>query len=252
MARVTVAFVSDIHGNLVALDATLAELQRRGPFHATVGGGDYALGGAYPAECVARVRELGWACVRGNTDEWIVEAATDGRIRARDYPPEMARTAAQRAGDAWTAARLSPAQIAWLAELPLDWRLTGPSGKTLAYVHATPWNTHEVVRRADSDAQKVRLLDDAGADTLVYGHIHDGYIQQFGERTLACAGSVGLPVDGDTRGACLVATDAGDGWRLETVRVPYDQERYIAALLDSGMPGAENSARMLRAASFNP
>lgn len=252
LTRIRVAFVSDIHGNLAALDATLGELRRRGPFHTTVGGGDYALGGAYPAECVARLRELGWDCVRGNTDEWIVEAATDGRIPARGYPPEMARTPAQREGDAWTAARLSPGQIEWLAELPLDWRLTGPSGKTLAYVHATPWNTHDVVRRGNSDEDKLRLLDDSGADTLVYGHIHDGYIQQFGARTLACAGSIGLPVDGDTRGAFVIATDAGDGWQVEPVRVPYDQEAYIAALLGSGMPGAENAARMLRAASFNP
>jgi predicted phosphodiesterase len=246
-----IAFVSDMHGNLVALEAALKELERRGPFDAVLGGGDYCLSGAYPAECVARVRESGWIGLRGNTDEWIVDAATGGRVPVRDCPPEFAHNETQRAADAWCAARLADDAVAWLAELPLDWRTTGPSGQTLTCLHATPWNTHVVVRRTFDDADKLRLLDGADTDVLIYGHVHDAYTQRFGERTLACAGSVGAPMDGDTRGVLLIAEDDGAGWRLEHVRVPYDQDGYIATLLACGQPGVDAFARKLRAASFD-
>lgn len=247
-----IAVVSDVHGNLVALEAALAELEWRGPFDAIVGGGDYALAGAYPAECVARVRELGWACLRGNTDEWIVDAATGGRIPARGYSADQAHNAQQREADAWVAERLDPEAVDWLAELPLDWRVSGPSGQTLAVVHATPWNTHDIVRRDSADAAKERMLDAAGTNVLIYCHVHDAYVQAFGARTLACAGSVGAPMDGDIRGAFVIAEDDGAGWRLQHVRVSYDLDGYIAGLLASGQPGAEPFARMLRAASFTP
>ena len=246
-----IACVSDAHGNLLALEAAVAELEHRGPFDAVVGGGDYCLSGAYPAECVARVRELNWACVRGNTDEWVVEAATAGRIAAHDYPPEMAHSPAQRLADAWVGARLPADAVAWLAELPLSWRTTGPSGQTLMFVHATPWNTHTVVRQTAADAAKLGMLAAAGVDVLVYGHIHDAYSQRFGERRLACAGSIGAPMDGDTRGVFLIAADVGAGWQLEHVRVAYDLAGYAATLEASGQPGAASFAGMLRAASFD-
>jgi predicted phosphodiesterase len=245
-----IAFVSDMHGNMVALQAALADLSAREPFDTVVGGGDYCLSGAYPAECVARARALGWACVRGNTDEWVVAAATDGRIPVSAHPAAQAHDVTTRAADAWVAARLPEDAVIWLSELPHSWRTAGPSGQTLMFVHATPWNVHDAVRRHSSDADKLRMLDAAGTDALVYGHVHDAYLQRFGARTLVCAGSVGAPMDGDTRGAYLIAEDAGTGWAFEHVRVPYDLAGYIATLESCGQPGADGFARKLRAASF--
>src|SRR5215211_7069610 len=114
-----IAFVSDIHGNWPALEAVLAELERRGPFEVIVGGGDFVFGGAFPAETLAAVREQGWPCIRGNTDEWVVEAATGGSVPAQGYEPEQEHTATQRQIDAWAADRLEDDAIAFLEGLPL-------------------------------------------------------------------------------------------------------------------------------------
>lgn len=241
-----VAIISDIHGNLPAFEAVLEEVDRRGPFDALIGGGDFAFGGCYPAACLALVQERGLQCVRGNTDEWLVELATEGRVPAKGFQESDRHTGATAEIDAWEVARLDQAAIDFLAGLPLKWETVGPSGKRFAFVHATPWSAHATIEAHPGDEQAIALLDAAGVDTLVYGHIHYAYQQQVGERTLACAGAVGLPLDGVPKPCFLVATDAGTGWNLEHVRVDYDREAYAQALLGSGMPNAAAFAGRVR------
>ena len=241
-----VAFVSDIHGNLPALQAVLADLDAHGSYDAVVGGGDFAFGGAFPERSVATVRERGWPSVRGNTDEWIIEAATAGRVPAQNYPPDQAHSGIMLQVDEWAARALGPDSLHFLAKLPLDWRTTGPSGKTLAFVHATPWSTHPVVL-PDADGSVVtRMLDEAQADTLVYGHIHHAYVREVAGRTVACCGAVGVPFDGDVRPCYLVATDDGNGWSLEHRRVTYNRDAYLSELARSGIPNASGFIELIR------
>ncbi|HMM41249.1 MAG TPA: metallophosphoesterase family protein [Thermomicrobiales bacterium] len=243
---VRLAIISDTHGNRPAFEAVLAEVDRRGPFDTLIGGGDYAFGGAFPDETLARVVERGLECVRGNTDEWIVEAATGGRQPARGYEPEQAHNDLLRAVDVWAAARLNDAHREFLAGLSLSWEATGPSGQKLAFVHATPWSTHPIVLPDAPEEMARRMLDEAGADMLLYGHIHHAYVRPVGDRTLACVGSVGMPFDGDWRPCFAIAEDDGSGWRVEHVRVEYDREAYLTALLESGEPNAAGFVDMIR------
>ncbi|CAN5701553.1 metallophosphoesterase family protein [soil metagenome] len=243
------AFASDMHGNLPAFEAVLAELERQGPFDAIIGGGDYAFNGLYPAECIQRIRPLGWECVRGNTDEWIVQAATQGRIPVQNCPPEQEHGPEMVERDKWAAERLAEDLVAYLAELPLAWNILGPSGQSLKFVHATPWSTHPAVRADSGEPEKREMLDQADVDVLLYGHIHHAYIQPIEGRTLACIGAVGLPFDGDPRPCFAIATDVGDGWSIEYVRVTYDNEAYARDLEASDMPGADGVAGIVRTAS---
>lgn len=240
------AIISDIHGNLPAFEAVLAEVDRRGPFDALVGGGDYAFGGAFPEESLALVVERGMECVRGNTDEWIVEAATGGRVPARGYEPEQAHSELLRSVDAWAAARLSERHLQLLADLPLSWETTGPSGQKLVFVHATPWSTHPIVLPDAPEEMAQRILDEAGAQVLLYGHIHIAYSRPVGDRRLACVGSVGMPFDGNWRPCFAIVEDDGSGWRVEHVRVEYDREAYLSALLQSGEPNAAGFVETIR------
>ncbi|HUG13626.1 MAG TPA: metallophosphoesterase family protein [Thermomicrobiales bacterium] len=245
-----VAFVSDVHGNLPALQAVLADIDERGEFDALVGGGDFAFGGAFPQRCVDLTRARGMQCVRGNTDEWVVESATGGRIMAKGYEPKDAHGAAMLAVDDWVAKALDTSALRFLINLPLDWRATGPSGQRLVFVHATPWSSHPIVRPDADEETLTRMLDEADADVLVYGHIHHAYVRQVGERTVACAGSVGVPLDGDPRPAYLIATDDGDGWQLEHVRLEYDRDAYLSELAGCGMPNAAVFIDRVRNASM--
>jgi predicted phosphodiesterase len=244
--QMRVAIISDVHGNLPAMRAVLEDVDRRGSFDAFVGGGDFAFGGAYPQRCIELAMERQFQSVRGNTDEWVVESASAGRVPAKGYSPSEAHGPALLAIDDWVARQLDVRATRFLVDLPLDWRMTGPSGQELVFVHATPWSTHPAVQPDADEATLTKMLDEARADVLVYGHIHKAYVRQVGGRTVACAGSVGMPFDGDERPCYLLATDDGSGWRLEHVRVAYNRDAYLADLARSGMPNAATFIERIR------
>lgn len=249
MTAVTrIAFVSDIHGNLPALEAVLEELERHGPFDKIVGGGDYAAGGIYPQECLARVRAAGWDFVRGNADEWLVEIATEGETPAQGWTPEVAPDEKTREIMGWTVAHLDPDSVSFMAGLPIDWSITGPSGRKLVFVHATPTSTH-FGYAPDAPAEIFQpMFAETGADVLLHGHIHYAYLRAIGAGTLGCVGSVGLPFDRDARACFLIATDDGAGWRLDHIRVPYDREAYLTSVMESTLPYADEYAEKVRTA----
>jgi predicted phosphodiesterase len=242
-----VAFISDIHGNLPALQAVLADLDANGPYDAVVGGGDFVTGGAYPERVMATVRERGWPGIRGNGDEWIIESASAGRVPARGYTPEQAPSPIILQVNDWGAKMLSQESLRYLHELPLEWRTTGPSGQVLVFIHATPTSPHPVVRHDADESVQVGMLDETGADVLVHAHIHHAYVRQIGERTVACTGAVGFPLDGDERPCYMVATDDGSGWTLEHRRVTYDRDQYLSELARSGIPNAAGLIEQIRA-----
>jgi predicted phosphodiesterase len=247
-ATARIAFVSDIHGNLPALEAVLEELERHEPFDRVVGGGDYAAGGAFPRQCLERLPVTGWDFVRGNADEWVVEIATNNRVPARGYVAEVVPNAQTRESMAWTADQLTDDQVEMLAGLPIDWSITGPSGKKLVFVHATPSSTH-IGFPPDAPLDVVLpMFAETGADVLLHGHIHHAYIREVDGGTIGCVGSVGMPFDRDPRPCILIATDDGTGWRVAHHRVTYDIEAYITYLLESTMPHAEEYARRVRTA----
>jgi diadenosine tetraphosphatase ApaH/serine/threonine PP2A family protein phosphatase len=95
---------------------------------------------------------------------------------------------------------------------------------------------------------KRELVERGGVDALLYGHIHFPYIQHIDGKLLASIGSVGAPFDGDTRSCFAIATDDGDGWRVEHVRVEYDVEGHARAVEQSGMPESDVVVAGLRSA----
>jgi predicted phosphodiesterase len=251
MTAVTrVAFVSDIHGNLPALEAVLEELARREPFDRVVGGGDYATGGLFPKECIDRVRDRDWDFVRGNADEWLVEIATEGEIPAEGWVPEVAPDEKSKEVMRWNVEYLDPDSVSFLAGLPIEWSVSGPSGQKLVFVHATPDSTHTHLGYPPDASEDIFLpmFEQTGADVLLHGHIHHAYVRTIGELTLGCVGSVGLPFDRDARACFAIATDDGTGWRVEHIRVPYDREAYLTGVMESTMPNADEYAAKVRSA----
>lgn len=243
-----VAVISDPHGNLTALDAVLAELDATGPFDEIVMAGDFAAGGPFPAECIERIRERGYQAVRGNTDEFIVEVATNGAKPAQGLEERQRHRGVQAEIDRWVVERLAPEQIDYLASLPLQVNVPDERGEALAVVHATPWSAHPPVLAGAPEEIARRMLDAAGTLVLGYGHIHVQYERRLDGRLLAAVGSVGLPFGGDRRAAYAVFTSNLDGWSVGFHRLTYDVDRAIAEVLASGVPNAENYAKTLRTA----
>ena len=218
-----VAIVSDFHGNLVALEAVLADLDQAKP-DLIAHGGDLAFNGPRPVECVDRIRELGWPGVVGNMDR-ALENPTGRRVT-------------------WASRQLGPERNAWLQSLPMEWR----QEDQIALVHAVPGDLWRAIFPEADDAELRAVYGPLGARIAVYCHIHRPYVRAFGDLTVANSGSVGLPFDGDPRASYLVIEDG----RVENRRVDYDIEKAVADVMGSGLPEAEAVATMYRTGRPQP
>jgi putative phosphoesterase len=219
---VRVAALGDIHGNLPALDAVLADVEAVDP-DLVVCVGD-VVGGPYPVECLDRLTGLPHVrFVRGNADRTVLEGADEHGV---DWGEERARLGDERLA----------ALAAW--PLALELELDG-LGRTL-FCHATPASDDPVYTRVTPDDALLALLGPVGADVLVCGHTH----VQF-DRTLASglrlvnAGSVGMPYEG-RRGAFWALLGPG----VELRCTEYDVESAAAAI--RARPGADHEAHARR------
>jgi diadenosine tetraphosphatase ApaH/serine/threonine PP2A family protein phosphatase len=229
-----VAILYDVHGNLPALEAVLEDAGAAGA-DAWLLGGDYAAFGAWPVECVTRLRELGEAAtwIHGNWERWQAapEAAVDNPV--------------VRSANEWVRAALGGGLVAELGALDDTVERDG----TL-FCHASPRSDVDPIpREADADAD-ARLLAGVTARRVVFGHTHLQFARAdaSGEHELVNPGSVGLPWDGDTRAAYALLDPAADAVTLR--RVEYDVEAAGAALDAIDAPWAATTAARLRAARF--
>jgi len=234
-----IAIVSDVHGNLAAFEAVVADLKETSP-DLILHGGDLAHGGAHPVEVVDRIRELGWAGVCGNTDEmlWDSGVLSDFAAKAPQAQPILALVAEMIPS---TCARLGEDRIAWLKALP-RMQYCGP----MALVHASPNDLWRAPLPTASDAELREVYGSLNAGVAVYGHIHQPYVRVLPTMTVANSGSVGLSYDGDPRASYLLM----DGERATIRRVEYELEIELKTLLRSGLPHAEWIGRTLRAGRF--
>jgi putative phosphoesterase len=237
---VRIAILSDVHGNLTALEAVVAELDRDPP-DLVVHGGDLALTGGQPAEAVDLIRERGWPGVVGNTDEAVwrprelqVQEARAPKLRVllRDLFQQQVPATRDMLGDE---------RIEWLRTLPEEWR----AGELLL-VHASPGDLWRAPMPDAEDDELREAYAGHDASVVVYGHIHQPYVRQVGELTVANSGSVGQPFDGDWRASYLLIEDGEPAVH----RVEYDLEREVDALMRSGYPGAARLAEMRRTGRF--
>jgi putative phosphoesterase len=211
-----VAALYDVHGNLPALEAVLAEIEQEG-VDAIVVGGDIAAGPPQPRETVERVRSLPNAhCVRGNAD--------------RLHDPEFLG----EPGLEWLLAKLDDEQVDWLVNLPFSAILDG----TL-YVHATPRDDETVITELTSDERLAELLAGVELHRVVAGHTHMQLDRRVGDVLFVNAGSVGRPYEAEP-GAYWALLD---GDRVELRRTDYDLERTAELVRRSGHPRAEELAR---------
>lgn len=219
-----IAVISDIHGNLTALEAVLADLAGE-RVDQIVCLGDLAFKGPQPAECVARIRELGIPCIRGNTDVVLVAFAGPTPPPPQEVPPEFADKYR------WPAERLSTEDVAFLAALPFDYRLK-TDGQALRFVHASPKHVAAGITPAMSPEQIRALLEDDRSDWLVCGHVHRAFAFRFEDRWLVSPGAVGFSLDGDGRAAYAVLDTAR--CRIELRRVAYDVDAQVEAARERG------------------
>jgi predicted phosphodiesterase len=217
-----VAVLADIHGNLPALEAVLAEADVR-EAERVVLAGDHAAG-PLPVETLDLLHALGERAVwiSGNADRELVECR---RGKPSGYPVSD-----------WAARQLREDQAEWLAGLPATAELEiSGLGRTLL-CHATPRDDEEIVLVDSRAARWAEVMDglDPAVETVVCGHTHMPYARLAHGRLVVNPGSVGMPYG--RRGAHW-ALLGRDGVRLR--RTPYDYEAACARVAtESGFPDA--------------
>jgi putative phosphoesterase len=225
-----IAILSDIHGNIVALNACLDDLAARGGADVIVAAGDLCMDGPKPKAVLKRLHEIGALCLRGNTDRYI--AAGD------DDPDDAAMVR-------WQRERLGPAWTRWLRDLPLQRRF-GPDSNALLVTHANPKNDDEHVWPDANDEQLERLFGDVDAQAFAFGHLHLPYARLWRGKLLACVASAGLPKDGDPRAHYAIFTQRPGGWEHTSRRVEFDVEKVARQLIKSEIPDLERCLVVLR------
>jgi len=246
-----IAFISDPHGDFVALKKVIADLDETGGADEVLIGGDLAQGGSQPAEVVDEIRSRGWPSVRGNSDDLLVRVADKGpanewvsEAHGGSLPPEVVERAA------WSVSRLGSERVAYLRSLPTSIaRGPFPFGM-LALVHATPWSTEDVVLPdADLDVAE-RMIAEARAGLLAYGHIHTPYQRRVGNAVLMSVGAVSGSNDADPRPAYTIV-EVGAMVSAEVRRVDWPLAERLEDYSQDGVELSDaRSEQLLKAGPF--
>jgi len=237
-----VAVITDVHGNLQALEAVLAEVDARGPWERLIGGGDFCLNGPEPSAAFDLMAERADALLMGNTDRDIVDGGAND--------PDLGDK--KRASIAWTREAIGPERIERLANLTFEDRIEAPDGRVLLVVHANSRDIDRHILPDMPDEELAALLGDVHADVLVFGHLHIPFERRLGELRLFNVASCGSPRDGDRRAVWGEFNWRPDiGWQGAIRRVAYDYGTTVLRILDSGMPHREKRIRDLLRATYD-
>ena len=230
--------ISDIHANLPALEAVLADAKKVGSapiYHL----GDLVGYAPWPNETVARLREDRIPGVAGNYDSTVATDYKHCGCRA-DTPrdEELSHISYD-----WTRKAVSEETKEFLGGLPyrIDLKPLGGhvAGPTVILLHAHASNNLIYVTEDRSDAFLSKLAQQAGAktgDLICFGHTHKPWHRVVGGIHFVNTGSVGRPKDGDSRGCYVVLDFSGEVPLVAFVRVAYDIERAVHAIADHGLP----------------
>jgi predicted phosphodiesterase len=233
------ALISDIHANVQALDAVLADIDARGDADAVYHLGDLVGYSGTPNEVVERLRARAIAGIAGNYDSTV---ATDykhcGCKSESVRQEELAHLSYEFTRDAVTATTKR-----FLAGLPfsLDLRPLGghASGPRLVLVHGTPTlNTvYFTDDRSDDFCRKMAAsVGLKSGDMLAFGHTHKPWHRVVDGVHFVNTGSVGRPKDGDWRAGYVRVSFRESNAEVEFVRVPYDIEATVAGVRAAGLP----------------
>lgn len=248
------ALISDIHANLPALDAVLAEIDRRRDIHAVYHLGDLVGYSPWPNEVVQRLNEARIEGVSGNYDSTV---ATDYKHCGCRYE-DPRQEELSHVSYAWTRANVSAETKGLLGRLPfrIDVRPLGGhvSGPTVTLVHGTPLNNVTYWTEDRSDAFCTKMATVAGlraGDLIAFGHTHKPWHRIVDGVHFVNTGSVGRPKDGDWRaGFAVIDVDGSGATEVDFVRVEYDLDSTTEAILASTLP--DDFAEYLRLGGHVP
>lgn len=233
------ALISDIHGNLPALEAVLGAIDGRDDIDAVYHLGDLVGYGPWPNEVVDLLRERAISGVAGNYDSTTAAGYKHCGCKYEDARQEELSHVSYE----WTRAHVSDATKRFLGGLPfrIDVRPLGghTAGPRLMLVHGNPvlntvyWTED---RSDDFCLAMAKQLDAKAGDAIAFGHTHKSWHREIDGVHFLNTGSVGRPKDKDPRAGFALVTMDGNSVDVDFVRVDYDVERAMKAIRASELP----------------
>ena len=237
----SIAVITDIHGNLPALEAALARIDAIGP-EATYCGGDLVGYGPWPNEVCSLIEDRAIPTIYGNYDYAMARGEEDcGCAYVTPHDRELGQRSVE-----WTLAHTDRRSKDFMRALPFDLRFE-LAGRRIRLVHGSPRKVNEYLFEDKPARTFERIASGSDCDVLVFGHTHKPWIATHGGVLFVNCGSVGKPKDGDPRGAFAVleGTEAGVVAHIE--RFDYDAELASREVSAAGLPG-EFAEKLLVAA----
>ena len=186
-----IAIISDVHGNLEALKETFKDIEKR-KIDKIYCLGDTIAKGVHPKECIKLIKARCEIVLQGNTDEYFT--------REKYYLEE--KTEKEKERIKWNQSMISKEDMDYLQNLPFSYEFY-MSGRLVRIFHATPWDNSKPILNQDMPYTKYEMFlptknttSDKVADVVIYGHIHNQYMDKIYNKTLINVGSVGNSFDG--------------------------------------------------------
>lgn len=219
--------MADIHGNLAALQAVLADIQATGGADTILVLGDIAMLGPQPAEVIAALRQAGCVVIQGNTDTWYNEALAQA-------PPNQANHCL------WARPYLGEENIRYLLGLPFSWEGDLGDGERLLAVHGSPRRIDEPIHPETGKDELDEILTGVAASVVACGHTHRAMVRRHRDITLINPGTVGNPIppEPDPRATYALLTCHKGRLEVSIRRIAYNPEPTLTVALERQMPGA--------------
>ena len=238
-----VAVLSDIHGNVIALEAVRKAIKREKP-DAVLVAGDVVMNGHDPAGTVAALREMeteGAIVVQGNTDIAVADFDFAAAFPwMRDGVPDAIRDAAEWAHDA-----LDDEGLAWLRRLPAERRIVVADTMFLV-THASPGSQTAGFDKDLDPSVTIERLSGTDARIICCGHTHFPEVRDFGWKQIVNDGSAGYVFDGDPTASWALVTVDGETVTAEIKRTEFDTLAAANAITARGLPGDVYRAATVR------
>lgn len=230
-----IALISDIHGNLVALEAVLAELNAARPDQ-IICLGDVVVSGPQPQAALARVHALGCPVVMGNTDEWV--------LAPRPFTIRSQRDQILYDVELWGANQLTDDDRAFIETFQPTVMMDLGHGRSLLCSHGSPRSNTEAIEATTPDAELTTIFAEHPATIYASGHTHTPLLRRYGDSFVLNPGSVGLPFyrgpDGSfinpARAEYALITATADNLTISLHRVGYELDELVTAVAASTMP----------------
>jgi predicted phosphodiesterase len=240
---VRIAVVSDVHGNLPALEAVRAALKKERPDHVLITG-DHVLNGSDPAGTVDALRDMegsGATIVQGNTDVAVADFDYSAAFPwFTDGIPDAFRDAAE-----WAHDQLGDERVAWLRRLPSERRLMADDTMVLG-CHASPGSQTQGFDTQLDPTVTIERVSRTDARVICCGHTHLPEVRDLGWKVIVNAGSAGYVFDGDPTASWAIVEIDGSEVRAEIRRTEFDTMAVANAISERGLAGDVYRAATVR------